>query len=479
MSAKFIFGSSAAYLAVTIAERTVSLLTFPLMTRILTPSDYGAMLLIGNGAAVINLLFGFSLCQALPTLFSNASSNATRRATSTTIILSVVTIMCALYLAMALFSIRISSFFLHTPAYARAIALGAAASFIGACAISLIAVVRLTERHNLYFFAQLPALAIQLGLLASLFLSGSLNVETQYLATAGAGLFSTTIYAIALRYWLSGRFEIPRLVRAGRIGLQMLPWQMANLLATNSAAFFLTRAGHIEEAGLFLVASGAAGLILAASYSFANVWTPFVLLRKNQPTLAQTQVRVFSLYSSALLVAASGLSLFSHELFMVLAGPAFREGYRFVPALAFTLSIFCFADCFAQGLQARQKTIHYAWIGIAASAMFLLIALSTTAGLSAWGIILAMGGSFLVMLVLLQMTSARFMPVAYPWARHGLMWLVAILIVACTFSLEPNWPSAAAKLLALMLIATLPFLFGAMHGSDLLTAKNVLRGIRR
>ena len=194
-------------------------------------------------------------------------------------------------------------------------------------------------------------------------------------------------------------------------------------------------------------------------------------MRKDQTDLSNTQIRIFALYSSALLVATSSLSIFSHELFLILAGPAFRQGYRFVPALAFAYSIFCFADCFAQGLQARERTIHYAWIGVSSSAVFLVAALLLAGKFGAWGIIVAMTASFLVMLVLLQLTSARFMPVAYPWSRHVLMWLTAATIVTCVFPLEIGVLDAAIKFMALMCVVSLPFLFGSVRGSDLRLAK--------
>lgn len=474
MSVRFIFGSSAAYLAVTVADNAARLLLLPWMTRILTPADYGVMLLIGNGAALINLLFGFSLAQALPTLFSNAESDRSRRAISTTIILSIGGILSALYLATALLSREISVFFLQTPSYDSVIALGALSAFLNACSLCLAIIVRLTEKHKLYPIVQIPALILQVCLIGWLIASASLTIKSQYIAAALAGLFTTTAYLVVLRHWLTGHYQVHKLAAASRIGLQMLPWQIAVLLATSSAAFFLTRAGHVNESGLFLIASGAAGLLVVVSGSFESVWTPFVLRRKDEPDIAKTQIRIFSLYSATLLMAAAMLCMFAQELFFVLAGPAFRSGYLFVPGLAIAYCLFCFVNGFAQGLQARQRTIHYAWIGAIASAVFLATALSLTANFGVWGIIVAMVGSFLVMLVLLQLTSARFMPVAYPWSRHVLMWAVAACIVACVFPLGIGWASAAAKLLALIGVALLPFLFGAVRVSDLHLAKSLL-----
>ncbi|MFZ5682173.1 MAG: hypothetical protein EKK35_20600 [Bradyrhizobiaceae bacterium] len=479
MSVRFIFGSSAGYLAVTIADNAARLLLLPWMTRILTPADYGVMLLIGNGAALINLLFGFGLAQALPTLFSNAETDPSRRAISTTIILSIGGILSALYLATALLSREISVFFLHTPSYSGVIALGALSAFLNACSLCLAIIVRLTEKHKLYPIVQIPALILQVSLIGWFVASASLTIKSQYIATTLAGLFTTTAYLFVLRYWLTGQFQIRKLTAASRIGLQMLPWQIAVLLATSSAAFFLTRAGHVNDSGLFLVASGAAGLLVVVSGSFESVWTPFVLRRKDEPDIAKTQIRIFSLYSATLLMAAAMLCVFAHELFVVLAGPAFRSGYLFVPGLAIAYCLFCFVNGFAQGLQARQRTIHYAWIGAIASVVFLAAALSLTANFGAWGIIVAMIGSFLVMLILLQLASARFMPVAYPWSRHCLMWVVAAGIVACVFPLELGWTSAALKLLALTCITALPLLFGAVRVADLRTAGNTLHAMIR
>jgi O-antigen/teichoic acid export membrane protein len=474
MSVRFVFGSAAAYLAVTMAERVGSLLLIPLLTRVLTPTDYGAILLITNSSALINLLFGYSSAQALLMMFANAGSDDDRRNVCTTILASIVVILSLLHSTVALFARPISQYFLHTTAYETTIALGALASFLGTCSGCLSLIGRLAERHRLYLLIQLPAVFILVGLTVWLLLVYSMGVNSQYIAVAVAAAVTASIYALTLRRWLSGHFDRHLLARAGRISAQMLPWQFATVLATNSAAFFLTRSGHVEEAGLFMVASAVAGLLLLASTSFESVWTTFVLLRKNEPSLATLQIRIFSLYSSALLVGASALCLFARELFEILVGPAFREGYRLVPALALAYCIFCLANSFSQGLQAKQRMLHYTWIGVLASAVFLALCLPLVGHLGAPAIIVAMGGSFLTMLIALQIVSNRLMPVPYPWARHALMWMVAVAIVALVYPLPMSWHGLAAKLAMLIAIVCLPFMFGAVRMSDLQVAKGAI-----
>ena len=83
-----------------------------------------------------------------------------------------------------------------------------------------------------------------------------------------------------------------------------------------------------------------------------------------RPQVEQVFLRVFSLYSAMLLLAASGLALFAHEVFLIFIGPQFREAYRLVPFLTFAYCIFSFGYCFSQGILVRRANIHYSWIGI-------------------------------------------------------------------------------------------------------------------
>ena len=102
MTARFVFTSSTAYLAVTAAEVAATFVSLPIMTRMLSPAEYGLMLLIANTAGLVNLMFGFSLAQALPTLFAGTMSLERRRAVSTTILATIAVVSMLLYGTMAI-----------------------------------------------------------------------------------------------------------------------------------------------------------------------------------------------------------------------------------------------------------------------------------------------------------------------------------------------------------------------------------------
>ena len=363
MSTRFVLGASAIYLAVMAVERLCVIAMFPLMTRVLSPADYGVILLISNGTAWLTMIVGFSLAHAIPGLIGNAQSQAERYAIFTTLLSAIVLLLALAYGLVALNAQGLSRYFLGTADYAGTLALGALASFLAGSIAVGAAILRLTEQHVLYARVQIPALLLQTGLIAWLLLATSLGVNSPFAAMATVGLVLAAIYVRILRPNLRGPIDTAWLQRAGRIAMQMLPWQLATVLTTSSAGFFLTRQGYLEDAGLFMVASAMAAMVATLSAGFENAWTPFVLLRKGTTGLPDLQARMFGIYSSIMLVGAAAASLFAHEIFVMLAGPAFRQGYKLVPPLVLAYCLFGFANAFSQGLQARQSTKHYAWIG--------------------------------------------------------------------------------------------------------------------
>ena len=467
MTARSVVHASTAYLAITVVEMTATLVSVPVMTRLLSPSDYGIMLLITNATALVNLLFGFSLAHALPALFSASTSEQHRRSTATTILRAILVVSTVAHGAgVVLAGLWFNKAGLY-PSITPPIALAGLGSFAVGISLCLASLGRLRERPGLVANVQIPAALLQLGLQFYLLIVAGMGLASLYLAMSITGLCTTAIYAWVLRADLTDRFELETLRNAVKIAGQMLPWQMANLLVTNTGGFFLTLNGHLDEAGMFAVATGLVAVLVALSNSFVGAWTPFVLNRHTDPGLAATQRNVFRLYSSGLLIAASGLALFAQEIFSILVGPAFRQAYHFVPPLVFAYSLFCFAQAFSQGLQAKQEMRAYAGAGTAVAAVFLVVSFTLVSRFGAYGLIAAMGAAFLTMLVLLQRVSERLLPVGYPWWRHGLMWLAAIGIVSITYGTGISWQGFASKVVAVIAIAILAFIFGGFGASDL------------
>lgn len=470
MSLRFIASASGAYAVITLAEMASSLVTMPILTRYLSLRDYGVMLFIANGAALINLLFGYSLAQALPPLYAAAQNDDARRRVTTTVTVATLAVAMPVHLAVALLAPRIAVQFLGDAAYATAIRFGALASFLTAASLTVATIMRMHERHWTYFRVQLPAVIGQLCLVIGLIAGLGLGLEGLYIATGLASLATALVFALLVWDALKGRIERGLVVETGRIALGMVPWQLATLLTLNCAGFFFARTGRLDEAGLFSVALSVSTLLAGLSSRFGQVWTPFVLNRQSMDGLEAIQQRIFRLYSAGLLVATAGVALFAREIFALLAGPDFQPGFRFVPPLAFVFAIYCFANTFAQGLQARQQTHHYAWIGAITSVVFVVAALVLARPYGAYGIIGAMAAGFLTMLVCLQVVSQRLMPVAYPWARHAVLWAVALAIVWPLHPMGIGLDAILLKAAAIAAIAALTFVFGAVTRADLQAA---------
>lgn len=460
-SLRHVFGASSLYLAVTATETAVNVITVPLLTRFLSPADYSVLLIISNVAGILNLLFGFSLVQALPSIFAAEAEPAERRSIASTLMASIAV------LSLSVYGLATTLAVVAYPGASRLLMLAAAGCYLIGTAMCLAALARLLELPRLVAAVQISTSLLQLALLLSLLVGLGAGFFSVYIAMAAAGACAIMAYLYSLRGWLKGRLDLQVLREAARIGIRLWPSQIATLLTTGSAGLVLARFGHFDEAGLFAVASSAAIVLVNVSNSFVNAWSPFVLLRHASEDLRSRQRQAFAYYSAGLLAASAGLSIFAEEVFAVFVGKDFREAFRYVPPLVLAYGLFNFANAFSQGIQAKQRMTLYTWIGAIVSVVFMVACLLLVGRHGAHGLIAAMAAAFLVMLVLLQAASERLLPVGYPWARHGAMWGTAAVAVGAAYDLGIGWRSFGLKLAALTLVALLPFAFGVLRLSEI------------
>lgn len=455
-----VFGASGLYLAVTVSETAANLVAVTLLTRYLTPSDYSVLLIIANVAGLVNML-GFSLALALPSIFAAADGLEKRRAVAVTVLAGIAGLSCLVYALAA--GIAIASF----PGSSRLLMLAAAGCYLLGMLMCFASLSRLVELPRLVAAVQITTTLLNLALLLGLLVGMSLGLPAVYIAMASASAAGVVAYIAGLRSWLSARFDPVVMRETAATGMRLWPSQIATLLTTGSAGLILARFGHFEEAGLFAVASSAAIVLVNVSNSFVNAWSPFVLLRHGSEDLRARQRQAFAYYSCLLLMASAGLSLFAAEVFAILVGQDFRAAFKYVPPLALAYSLFNFANAFSQGIQAKQRMTHYAWIGAAVAVLFMVLCLLLVERFGAYGLTAAMGAAFLTQLVLLQSASERLLPVGYPWARHALMWGTAAVAVAALYDLGIGWQTFALKVAVMAAIGVLPFAFAVIRFRDL------------
>ena len=471
MSVRFVLGASASYAAVLVADRLAGLLTLPVTTRTFSAADYGAILFLSNVSALASLVIGVNFAGALPTLVARSEAEKT---IVTTILAFQTGAYAAVYIALAMWAPFVASRIFLDSALTNAVMMGAIGMFLYSISQALVGVARAFEMHHLYRRVQLPAIAIQTALVIGLLLSTSLGIAAIYLAMTVAAVLTIPSYLYRLRRRLFGPVSFYVAKQAVHLGLPLIPWHGVAIVTTSSAAFILARYASLEEAGLFAVANSVAAIFFFLTFSFEAAWTPYVLMRTDEPNVEQVLLRVFSLYSAVLLLAASGLALFAHEVFLILIGPQFHEAYRLVPFLTFAYCIFSFGYCFSQGILVCRANIHYSWIGFLVIGTFMLLCPILTVAYGAAGLVGAMAAAFLLMLVLLQVVAQSVYPIPYPWFRHTALWLVSAAMVMSAAFLEVSVGSFAIKIGVFAAIAALVFVTRAITTEDLKAASALL-----
>ena len=454
MSARFVLSAAAAYSLIGIVERGLALLTMPITTRIFTSDDVAQLVAIANVTTLLAHIGAMLFMRGLAPALARQPDDTARRQLSSSVFWATIVAGLATVTAAGFMASPIATLLKQPPEFVPLLHLGLAAMLSVTVGVTLMVLARSIESHRLAVTVQALALVVQASLLLGLLLIARWGVSSVLWASFAAALLAIACYAAALGpTWLTAAPSGPRLREALVLSLHLAALQLAPLVMLNCSGIILNALGRPEEAAYLSIAAGAAGVALLSAASFEGVWTAYVLRRRGDPELPGLALRIFDAHSAAFLVAGAAGSLFAHEVFAVLVGPRFVEAYRYVPPLIGCYALLSLAQGFGQGIQMGDRPWRFAWIGLATAAVYLALGIPAAHAFGAPGLLAAMALALVLMIILTQHHSAAELPIAYPWARHAVWWVLACAVTAVGAYLPLGWMSAAIKLVILLAVA--------------------------
>lgn len=453
MSVRLIVAGASGYLLVGVLERAMGLVTLPVTTRLFDAADFGQLIAINNITALLNLSVGLFFIRAMTPLLAVLPDDGARRDAATTIFWTNAGLNVLGFSAIWLLAPWIGNVLNQPDGFSAFLRLALAATFAVSLGQSLHALSRAIERHALIFQVQSIALVGQTICVFSLLLIFRWGLASIFWAILAAGVIAIACYLPRLARWLCGRLNTHHLGLATHMGANLLAVQFGALLILNCAGLILNYVGRPEEAAIFVIANGAAGIGMLAAFAFDNVWTAYLMRRHNDREIRQLALRMFELHSVAFLIAGSAGALFAHEIFMVIVGPRFVHAYALVPPLIGCYALYSCARNFTQGIQLRARPRRSALIGCMTAVLFFGIGIPASYRFGAHGLLAAMAAAFLLYLVLSHIESFKTLPIRYPWEVHGALWAGAATVVYFLSYGEPSLTLAALKVFGLAAIA--------------------------
>jgi len=447
---KVLIKDTALYSLSTLLARGFSLITVPIFTRILSPSDYGALDLLSYLAVILGLLIGLALDQAVGRFYTETDgANEKRTIASTVLLYNLVAPIPLVFLGAAIAD-KVAKHWLGSPGYEGAVM--AAFVYVWTYCVFFITTNQLRYRFEAKKFAlcSVSNALLSMGLSLWFVVSLKLGVEGVLLAQS-ASMICNAVLAWALSKSSYGwTFSWTCFKTLATYSLPLVPSTMAFFASQYLDRYVLNELRGLHEVGLYGIGARLASLVLLFLTGFQGAWYPLVMQTYKDPGAADKFRRVLEVFMLITSTALIWISVFSKEILLFLTTKDYAEAYIVVPLLLAAAVVSSVGNYFTYGIQIAKESklrLKINLVGVVGNLVLNVILIHAFGFL---GAAIAAFASALFIAVASMQASQRFYFVPYEWGRlvGSLAMALVVSYVVATSVHEISWIAAMAKMVA-------------------------------
>jgi len=422
-----LLNGSLTYGTVTIFSRIAAIILMPILTRILSPEEYGTLSIALTLVLLANAVVTLEVAQGVTVRFA-VSNSGDRKLYPSTAIRFMLIMYLILFVVINIFGNMISRLVFSE-------SIGSSILIAGTLLVVANGIFLLMQNQfRLELLSRDYAiLTLSYVLLTSIgAISGAVFFQLPtvgiILGQAGGAALVDVVGIFMLRNTFSGGFHTDKLKEMLKYSLPVVPAGLLLLGGQQAQKFILSKYGSLEDVGIYGLAYQIAGFSALAVLGVQTAITPSVLAHHDDAETPKMLGRLFERFATVALILCAFLSVFSKELVTIFSAASYRRAEEFVPYLAFAIALNCFYIFFPGKLirakSAAQLIASSASFLIAVSTGFLLIKFDGVRG-AALSTLLSSATFFFIW----YYTSQRLYRVPVDWMR--LLKSTAWVAVAC------------------------------------------------
>ena len=336
--------SSSIYFFGSFVNGVLPLLLLPILTRYLTPTDYG---IVATSLVLVNMLslfVGFNTSGLIARGHFDNDFDSHQRLVSTNIIVAgIITVFLTLLLIVLRNPIgEVSKF------PASWVPLMAVIAFFNIINLLYLTILQVREEPKKFVFLQILLTGLNLGIAIILVVGIGLDWQGRILATIIAGLIVTAVcfYGLIVRLGLLcmviDRVSLKALLA---FGIPLIPHFIGGLLMTMAPRLYLNNLASVADTGLYSVGYNVASPIALLTGAVNQAYLPEILKRLSSASTDLVRLaRVLLMGAIALPILGLAYGLVASLFLPLIVGPKFLSagGYILWLALAFAMQGVCF-----------------------------------------------------------------------------------------------------------------------------------------
>lgn len=423
----------------------VSLVFTPLLTRVLTPGDYGLADYLATFSSAFGTLALLALPQAVLAHYNDRPHEPEwpRRVTGSALAVSGLSGSAA-GLAIGLLAPLLSEAIFQDRQYTPLFQWISLTIFfaVNNAVLTSAAQAGLRVRWGMTFsLTTIAATALGNVLFVIVGRLGVLGMVLVQLTSAAA----LSLVVLVVMQPVIGRPAPALAARLARSGAVLLPATAAAWVLQMADRLFLVHYVSPTELGYYAIANKIASLLFIALAPVHTAWTPLALSIQHQPEAREAYANVARYVMAAVLLAALGLGLFARELLLVFAHAPYLPAAPYAGLLIYVQVFHSAGAVISAGALAGKQFKAITGAVLAAAAVNLLLNAVLIPAYRLWGAAIATVAGYALSPLLLYPMAQRRRPIPYPLGRLGLAALIQVGLLAAGLNLPPvGWPAEIA-----------------------------------
>ena len=414
---KGLLSAASIYVLANIANAAIPFLLMPILTRHLSPGEYGIVAMFQVLTGFIGPFVGLNVHGAIHRRYYDKEATDLPAYIGSCLAI----LMCSALVAggaLALLGSWVSNLASFPKSWLWAVVVVSVCQFLVHIRLVVWQAGVKPERYGLF---QIAFTLTNLGLSVWLVVGQEWGWEGRVVGLTGAYLvFGVgSIIGLALTGWVRWDVRSVYVSNALRFGVPLIPHTFATYAITATDKIFITNYIGVQETGVYLIAVQLASVLSILAVSVNRAVTPWVYAQLKRESGGEKVVRL--IYASAPVALAVALigSMLSPPFLAVYVGEEFVRAGEFVPWLMVGQAFNAVYLVVVTVVFYAEKTHHLLWMTLAAAVLNVALNVPLTAAYGANGASMATAVTFFVRMALTCWLAVRVssIPWVFPFRR--------------------------------------------------------------
>ena len=367
------FKDTSIYTISDILNKMVPFILLPVLTRYLTPEDYGIIAMFFVFTSVLGIVMTLETNTAITVNYFKISREE----------LKVYIFNILLIVAIATSFTLITIMLFHTT-ISELLAIPVEWLFIGVVVtlLQFVTTINLllwqSERNPIPLgIYQIAQTIVNLSLSLLLIISFGMEWEGRLIAVSIASIIFGMLSLVFLfkRDYLKFKFSKEAINDALKFGVPLLPHALSVWIRTGVDRIFITMLVSASATGLYTVAFQIASVITILTKAFNKAYSPYLFKKLTNITERDKEqiVKYTYLYFITLLLLAGALSLITPFLIESFLGESFQKAKDYIPWIAFSFAFYGMYLMVVNYVLFTKKTASLSYVTISASILHIIL----------------------------------------------------------------------------------------------------------